>query len=40
MEDGDLQKEFGLAAKKKVSEKFSIQKVAQQSLVFYQSLIQ
>lgn len=40
LEDGDLQKEFGLAAKKKVSEKFSIQKVAQQSLVFYQSLIQ
>jgi glycosyltransferase involved in cell wall biosynthesis len=40
MEDGDLQKEFGLAAKKKVSEKFSIKKVAQQSLVFYQSLIQ
>jgi glycosyltransferase involved in cell wall biosynthesis len=40
MEDGDLQKEFGLAAKKKVSEKFSLQKVAQQSLVFYQSLIQ
>ncbi|WP_158727931.1 MULTISPECIES: glycosyltransferase family 4 protein [unclassified Flavobacterium] len=39
MENGDLQKEFGLAAKKKVSEKFSIQKVAQQSLVFYQSLI-
>lgn len=35
MEDGDLQKEFGSAAKKKVSEKFSIQKVAQQSLVFY-----
>jgi glycosyltransferase involved in cell wall biosynthesis len=40
MEDGDLQKEFGSAAKKKVSEKFSVQKVAQQSLVFYQSLIQ
>jgi glycosyltransferase involved in cell wall biosynthesis len=40
MEDSDLQKEFGSAAKKKVSEKFSIQKVAQQSLVFYQSLIQ
>jgi glycosyltransferase involved in cell wall biosynthesis len=40
MEDSDLQNEFGLAAKKKVSEKFSIQKVAQQSLVFYQSLIQ
>jgi glycosyltransferase involved in cell wall biosynthesis len=40
MEDGDLQKQFGLAAKKKVSEKFSIEKVAQQSLVFYQSLIQ
>jgi glycosyltransferase involved in cell wall biosynthesis len=37
MEDGDLQKEFGLAAKKKVSEKFSIEKVAQQSLVFYKS---
>lgn len=37
MEDGDLQKEFGLAAKKKVSEKFSIQKVAQQSLVFYKN---
>ena len=35
MEDGDLQKEFGSAAKKKVSEKFSIQKVARQSLVFY-----
>ena len=40
IQDGDLQKEFGLAAKKKVSEKFSIQIVAQQSLVFYQSLIQ
>ncbi|TDE02036.1 glycosyltransferase family 4 protein [Flavobacterium sandaracinum] len=37
MEDDDLQKEFGLAAKLKVSEKFSIQKVAQQSLLFYQS---
>jgi glycosyltransferase involved in cell wall biosynthesis len=37
MEDGDLQKEFGSAAKKKVSEKFSIQKVAQQSLVFYKN---
>jgi glycosyltransferase involved in cell wall biosynthesis len=36
MENGDLQKEFGLAAKKKVSEKFSIQKVAQKSLVFYE----
>jgi glycosyltransferase involved in cell wall biosynthesis len=40
LDNGDVQKEFGLAAKKKVSEKFSIQKVAQQSLVFYQSLIQ
>ncbi|RBN50292.1 glycosyltransferase family 4 protein [Flavobacterium psychrolimnae] len=40
MEDSDLQKEFGSAAKKKVSEKFSIQKVALQSLIFYQSLIQ
>lgn len=40
MEDGDLQKEFGLAAKKKVSEKFSIQKVAQQSLVFYKKFLQ
>lgn len=37
MEDGDLQKEFGLAAKNKVSEKFSIEKVAQQSLVFYKN---
>jgi glycosyltransferase involved in cell wall biosynthesis len=35
MEEDNLQKEFGSAAKKKVSEKFSIQKVAQQSLVFY-----
>ena len=40
MDDDELQKDFGLAAKKKVSEKFSMQKVAQQSLVFYQSLIQ
>ena len=40
MEDGDLQKVFGLAAKKKVIEKFSTITVAQQSLVFYQSLIQ
>ena len=37
MEDGDLQKEFGLGAKKKVSEKFSVEKVAQQSLVFYKN---
>ncbi|MBG6187820.1 glycosyltransferase family 4 protein [Flavobacterium sp. CAN_S2] len=35
MEEDNLQKEFGSAAKKKVSEKFSIQKVARQSLVFY-----
>lgn len=35
IEEDNLQKEFGLAAKKKVSEKFSIQKVAQQSLVLY-----
>lgn len=40
MDDDELQKDFGLAAKKKVSEKFSMQKVAQQSLLFYQSLIQ
>jgi glycosyltransferase involved in cell wall biosynthesis len=34
-----LQKEFGLAAQKKVILKFSIDQVAQQSLVFYNSLI-
>lgn len=38
LDNGDVQKEFGLAAKKKVSEKFSIQKVAQQSLVFYKKV--
>ena len=40
LDNSDLQKEFGLAAKIKVSEKFSSQKVALQSLLFYQSLIQ
>ncbi|MFV8368155.1 glycosyltransferase family 4 protein [Flavobacterium sp. LB2R40] len=35
LEDSELRKRFGFAAKKKVSEKFSKEKVAEQSLVFY-----
>jgi len=39
LENVAMQKEFGREALKKVTEKFSIEKVAQQSLLFYQSLI-
>lgn len=39
LENVNLQKEFGAEALKKVIEKFCIEKVAQQSLFFYQSLI-
>jgi glycosyltransferase involved in cell wall biosynthesis len=35
-----LQKEFGVAARKKIINTFSISIVAQQSLAFYKSLIQ
>ncbi|MFV8440700.1 glycosyltransferase family 4 protein [Flavobacterium sp. LB2P44] len=40
LEDSELQKRFGFAAKKKVCEKFSKEEVALQSLLFYESLIQ
>jgi glycosyltransferase involved in cell wall biosynthesis len=39
LENEDLQKEFRSAARKKVIAKFSTAIVAQQSLIFYQSLI-
>jgi glycosyltransferase involved in cell wall biosynthesis len=39
LEDIQLQKEFGVAARKKVTDKFSIAVVAQESLSFYNSLI-
>jgi glycosyltransferase involved in cell wall biosynthesis len=39
LENVQLQKEFGIAARKKVTEKFSIKVVAQESLSFYNSLI-
>ncbi|MGO4906657.1 glycosyltransferase family 4 protein [Flavobacterium sp. W20_MBD1_R3] len=38
LDDAVLQKEFGLAAGKKVNEKFSMEKVAQQSVVFYRNV--
>jgi glycosyltransferase involved in cell wall biosynthesis len=40
LENVQLQKEFGVEARKKVTEKFSIAIVAQESLSFYNSLIQ
>lgn len=40
LENPKKQKNFGVAAREKVKEKFSIQIVAQQSLVFYRSIIQ
>jgi glycosyltransferase involved in cell wall biosynthesis len=40
LENTELQKEFGLNARKKVTRKFSITIVAQQSLTFYKNLIQ
>jgi glycosyltransferase involved in cell wall biosynthesis len=39
LENMELQKQFGLAARKKVTLKFNIEQVAQQSIVFYKSLI-
>jgi glycosyltransferase involved in cell wall biosynthesis len=39
LENVKLQKEFGIEARKKVTTKFSIAVVAQDSLAFYKSLI-
>jgi len=39
LEDPELQKQFGVAARKKVEQKFSMEIVAQQSLVFYEKRI-
>ena len=39
LESPELQKEFGIKARKKVESKFSMKIVAQQSLRFYKSLI-
>ena len=39
LEDTELQKQFGKAARKKVEQKFSMEIVAQQSLVFYEKRI-
>ena len=39
LENVNLQKEFGVAARKKVTEKFSMAIVAQQSMLFYKTLI-
>lgn len=39
MEDPELQKSFGTAAKQKVAQKFSMEVVAKQSLVFYEKII-
>jgi len=39
LEDPELQKQFGKAARKKVEQKFSMEIVAQQSLVFYEKRI-
>ena len=35
----ELQRQFGIAARKKIENKFSTEKVAEQSLLFYESLI-
>lgn len=40
IENTDLQKQFGIAARKKIEEKFSMKIVAQQSLAFYKSIIE
>ncbi|MFZ3274422.1 MAG: glycosyltransferase family 4 protein, partial [Lutibacter sp.] len=40
LEDPELQKQFGTSAKQKVAQKFSMEVVAKQSLVFYKSLIE
>ncbi len=39
MEDPELQKQFGTAARKKVEKKFSMEVVAQKSLAFYEKII-
>jgi glycosyltransferase involved in cell wall biosynthesis len=39
LKDPELQMQFGVAARKKVEQKFSMEVVAQQSLAFYESLI-
>ena len=39
LEDPELQRQFGAAAKKKVGQKFSMEIVAQQSLVFYEKIL-
>jgi glycosyltransferase involved in cell wall biosynthesis len=39
LENTALQQEFGFEARKKVTDKFSIEVVAQESLSFYKSLI-
>jgi glycosyltransferase involved in cell wall biosynthesis len=38
LENPELQKQFGIAARKKVEQKFSMEVVAKKSLVFYESL--
>ena len=40
LDNTDLQKQFGIAARKKIEEKFSMKIVAQQSLEFYNSIIE
>ncbi|MDO9594961.1 MAG: glycosyltransferase family 4 protein [Lutibacter sp.] len=39
LEDPELQKQFGTAARKKVEQKFSMEVVARQSLTFYEKMI-
>ncbi len=39
LEDSELKKQFGMAARKKVTKKFSMEVVAQQSLAFYEKMI-
>jgi glycosyltransferase involved in cell wall biosynthesis len=39
LEDPELQKQFGMAARKKVEQKFSMEVVARQSLVFYEKIL-
>lgn len=39
LEDPEMQKRFGLAAKQKVAQKFSMEVVAKQSMVFYEKIL-
>lgn len=39
LENPELQREFGTAARKKVVQKFSVEVVAQQSLIFYKNIL-